>query len=67
MARWYTTQEVAAILGMSGETVRRHIRERRLAAIVFTSGERPVFRISEEALSAFRKTYTRDSIKDDWE
>jgi excisionase family DNA binding protein len=67
MARWYTTQEAAASLGLTSETVRRHIRERRLAAIVFTSGERPVFRISEEALAAFRRTYTRDSIKDDWE
>jgi ribosomal protein L19E len=52
---------------MSSETVRRHIRERRLAAVVFTAGERPVFRISQEALDAFRRTYTRDTMRDDWE
>jgi excisionase family DNA binding protein len=67
MTRWYTTQQVAAILGVTGETVRRHIRERRLAAVVFTSGERATFRISDEAIAAFRKAYTRDSMRDDWE
>ena len=67
MTRWYSTQEVAAILGVTSETVRRLIRARRLAAVVILGGERPTFRISEQALEEFRRKFTRDSLRDERE
>jgi excisionase family DNA binding protein len=65
--RWYTTQEVADLLGLTSESVRRLIYARRLAAVVYTGGARPTIRISDEALASYRRTYARDSMRDDWE
>lgn len=65
--RWYTTKEVADLLGITSESVRRLIYDRRLAATVITGGSRPTFRISAEALAAFRRTYVRDTMHEDWE
>ena len=67
MTRWYSTQEIAARLGVTSETVRTLIRERRLAARVILGGSRRTFRISSEALADFQRSYVRDSIRDDWE
>jgi excisionase family DNA binding protein len=67
MTRWYSTEEIGVILGVTSETVRRLIRARRLAATVFLGGERPTFRISQEALDEYRRRFTRDSLRDDWE
>ncbi len=67
MKRWYSTQEVAAELGVSAETVRKFIHERRLAARVILGGKRPMFRVSADALADFRRRWVRDSVRDDWE
>ena len=64
---WMTTTEVAQKLGVSAETVRRHIHERRLRALALVLGERSTFRIRRSDFEAFRASYARDTIEDDWE
>jgi excisionase family DNA binding protein len=64
---WMTTTEVALELGVSDDTVRRHIRERRLRASQIASGERVTFRVRRRDLDEFRAAYVRDTIDDDWE
>lgn len=65
--RWLTTSEVAAVLGVSVDTVRRYIRERRLRSFALVKGERTVYRVRRADLLVFRATYVRDTMSDDWE
>jgi excisionase family DNA binding protein len=65
--RWMHTTEVADELGVSPETIRRLIRARRLRATVLVVGGRRTFRILYSDFERFRRTFTRDSIVDDWE
>ena len=62
-----TVAEIADLLGVSSETVRRHIRERRLRATVLTTGHRVTYRIRPADYEAFRRDFVRDSFRDDWE
>jgi excisionase family DNA binding protein len=67
MTRWYSTQEVAELLGVSSETVRRFIAKKLLGATVISAGERPTYRISEAALADFRRRHVHDSLADEQE
>ena len=62
-----TVAEIAELVGMSSETVRRYIRERRLRASVLTTGQRVTYRIRLADYEAFRDEFVRDSFRDDWE
>jgi excisionase family DNA binding protein len=64
---WMHTTEVADELGLSGETVRRLIRERRLRASAIGVGDRTTYRIRRSDLEHFRQAYVRDTTVDDWE
>lgn len=64
---WLTTAEVADDLGLSPDTVRRLIRERRLRATAITVGRRVTLRIRRSDLDAFRAVYVKDTVSDDWE
>lgn len=64
---WLHTTDVADELGLSAETIRLLIRRQRLPATVLLLGGRPVFRIRRSHLEAFKRAYTRDSLRDDWE
>jgi excisionase family DNA binding protein len=65
--RWMHTTEVADELGLSAETVRRLIRERRLRASAIVVGGRKTYRIRRSDLERFRQVYVRDTTLDDWE
>ena len=65
---WLTTSEVAGELGLSTDTVRRLIRERRLRATAITVGRsRTTLRVRRTDLDAFRLAYVKDTAIDDWE
>ena len=64
---WLTTAEVADDLGLSTDTVRRLIRERRLRATAITAGRRITLRVRRTDLEAFRLAYVKDTVNDDWE
>lgn len=64
---WLTTDEVARTLGVSGQTVRRWIAERRLRAQVIHSGARNTYRVRTAELVDFRRRNVADSWDDDWE
>jgi len=64
---WLTTSEVADELGVSPDTVRRLIKERRLRASAITVGKRVTLRIRSSDLDAFRHVYVKDTVTDDWE
>ena len=67
MNRWLTTDEVGRRLGVTSQTVRRLIHERKLRARVLTSQSRPIYRVSERALGEFQARYHLDTFEDDWE
>ena len=65
---WLTTVEVAAELGLSPDTVRRLIHERRLRASAIDVGRgRVTLRVRRSDLDAFRQAYVKDTQNDDWE
>jgi excisionase family DNA binding protein len=64
MKPWYSTEEVAAELGVSSETVRRYIRANLLGATLISAGRRPTYRISDAALTEFRKKHVLDKRAD---
>ncbi len=65
---WMSTTEVAEELGVTPETVRRWIRDRRLRATVLIQSERATtFRVRRSDFNAFRDAYVRDTLTDDWE
>jgi excisionase family DNA binding protein len=65
---WLTTSEVADELGLSPDTVRRFIRDRRLRASAIDVGRgRVTLRVRRTDLDAFRHAYVKDTATDDWE
>lgn len=64
---WLTTSEVAEELGVSPDTVRRLIRDRRLRASAIRAGRRITLRVRRTDLDAFRVAYVKDTVRDDWE
>jgi excisionase family DNA binding protein len=64
---WLTRSEVAGELGLSADTVRRLIKERRLRAIAITVGRRVTLRVRRTDLDAFLHVYVKDTSTDDWE
>jgi excisionase family DNA binding protein len=64
---WMHTTEVADELGLSAESVRRLIRERRLRASAIVVGGRATYRIRRTDFERFRRIYVRDTTQDDWE
>jgi excisionase family DNA binding protein len=65
---WLTTSEVADELGVSADTVRRLIKDRRLRASAIAVGRaRVTLRVRRGDLEAFRHAYVKDTATDDWE
>jgi excisionase family DNA binding protein len=64
---WLTTNDAAEALGVTAETIRRYIRDRRLRASAIVQGERVVLRIRVSDFEAFRAARVRDTSVDDWE
>ena len=58
---WYTTGEVAELLGYTARWVRRQIEAERLTAYAFDAGERRTFRIRAADLEVFRRRFVRDA------
>lgn len=50
MEEYYTTKDVAALLKIKTATVRKYIRQKKLAAVRLDSGE---YRISKEQLDKY--------------
>lgn len=67
MRVWLTPAEIAQELGVTGETVRRWIRERRLAASARVVNERISYRVSRSSYEEFCRDHIRDTMTDDWE
>ena len=59
--RWYTTGEVADLLGYTPRWVRRQIEAGRLVAHAFDAGDRRSLRISDPDLERFRRVHIRDA------
>lgn len=57
MENYYTTKQLSFILKVHQLTIRRYIREKKLAAIKVGGA----VRITEEALQKFQKSYTADA------
>ena len=53
LAPLMTTTEVASVLNCDSETVRELIRCEALKAVNIATGERPTWRITQEALNEF--------------
>ena len=51
----YTTRQVAARYGVTEDTVRRWIREGRLEATNIGTGERKIYRMTENNLEKFER------------
>lgn len=67
---WLSTSEAGEELGgLSDDTIRRLIAERRLAAslIYGRPGRPPTIRIRREELDRFKSRYVRNSLTHDWE
>ncbi len=60
------TEEVGRRLGMSSEWVRRQCIAMKMPAIVYRTGSRSVYRITEEGLAEFQRRYagTADDVQD---
>jgi len=58
---WYTTSEIAHLLGFSDRWVRRQIEMGRLKATAFDAGSRRTLRIHRRDLTAFQSQYLRDA------
>lgn len=58
---WFSTQQAAQRLGMTGEWVRQQIAEERLVARYFTFGGRRTYRIHVLDLRDFERRYMRES------
>lgn len=50
----YTPGKVAVLLGVSHDTILRHIKSGNLAAVNVSTGEKPVWRIDAESYERFR-------------
>lgn len=59
--QWYTTGEVAELLGFTPRWVRRQIEAERLTAYAFDAGDRRTFRIRAGDLDRFTRRYIRDA------
>jgi excisionase family DNA binding protein len=66
-AAWLSTVEIAEALSVTPETVRRWIREQRLAASARRIGDRVSYRASRASFEAFLRDHLRDTLRDDWE
>ena len=49
--KYYTPAEVASILGISGATVRKYIREGRIKAVRLNNSIRAPYRVPESAIA----------------
>ena len=58
---WYTTSEVADLLGFSDRWVRRQIELGRLRAAAFDAGSRRTLRIHRRDLDDFRARHIHDA------
>lgn len=61
--QWYTTGEVADLLGYTPRWVRRQIEAERLTAYAFDGGDRRTFRIRGSDLDAFIRRFVRDASR----
>lgn len=59
---WYSTQQVAQIVGMTSQWVRRQIDAGRLNAHYFDGAGRRTYRIHRTDLREYLRRYGRDSI-----
>jgi excisionase family DNA binding protein len=66
-AAWLTPGEIADELGVTPETVRRWIRERRLGATARQIGDRVTYRVTRSSYEAFLRSHVRDTLRDEWE
>ena len=53
-----STETCGRAVGMTSEWVRKQVAAGRLEAVVWTTGNRKTYRISEEAWRAFRATFS---------
>ena len=58
---WYTTGEVAEMLGYTSRWVRRRVEEGELVAHAYDGSDRRTLRIHRSDLEAFRRRYIRDA------
>jgi excisionase family DNA binding protein len=65
--RWLSTEQIAERVGMTGEWVRRQIIAGRLRALVFRTGSRATYRISEADLRHFMAEWSVATDDPEWE
>jgi len=65
--RWLSTEQIAERVGMTGEWVRRQVIAGRLVALVFRTGSRSTYRISEAELSRFMNEWSVKTDSPEWE
>lgn len=53
--RYYTPTQVADILGLNAQTVRRYLREKRIKAVRLNDSPRAPYRVPETALTEWAK------------
>lgn len=56
---WYSTEEVAALLGMSPAWVRRQVADGRLKAVAYEVGARRTYRVRAVWIEEFIREYRR--------
>lgn len=61
---WYSTQQVAQVVGMTSQWVRRQIDAGRLNARYFDGAGRRTYRIHRTDLREFLRRFGRDSLDD---
>jgi hypothetical protein len=59
--KFLSTQECGVRLGMSSEWIRRQILAGRLHAVAYRTTSRPVYRVTESSLAAFRLQFSGDA------
>jgi excisionase family DNA binding protein len=59
---WYSTQQVAQVVGMTSQWVRRQIDAGRLNARYFEGAGRRTYRIHRTDLRDFLRRFGRDSV-----
>ena len=64
---WYSTQQVAQVVGMTSQWVRRQIDAGRLNARYFDGAGRRTYRIHRTDLREFLRRHGRDSIDDGYD
>ena len=61
-ARWFTTAEAAAEIGVSQWWIRQRIEDGLLPATAISTGRHKVYRIRDDDWAAFCAMYTSDAL-----